>query len=443
MPLDITTSDAYTTPASTPDPYDSSPSNYTSSASLPSHIDLKALPHGLPILGPLTGYTSTNLALIIHRRFASTSQTISRGLSEDEMTAIAYHTAKGHAIASYGPSLGIAAAFYRIRATRAEFRWPLYGRLMSEEVGQGFWDGHSLRIGGREILKQFPASAKANMLHFLRGSAYVTLGLFIVSPGVAAYGATVSAVGELRDNRLAQVSQALRAVADREIKERRVKSGEMRNERIGQTTGQGSKDAGSVYRERMERMGEKSGGRGDDDDMSPTGGALMSDYGQDEEQGRLGGTGDMAGILSDGQMQASQVQAQPEPRTSPTGSRANTFQMEEVARQPQNFGEDFDDASPTGGSGAMDDGGGSAWERIRHQSASGSSSGSEPSLRRARGFRREQQEGSTTGDSFSFSSSEEERSYAKDEAQREFDERVEKERRGGDFSGSGGSGWRR
>ena len=359
------------------------------------------------------------------------------------MTAIAYHTAKGHAIASYGPTLGIAAAFYRIRATRAEFRWPLYGKLMSEEVGQGFWDGHSLRIGGREILKQAPTSVKANMLHFLRGSAYVTLGLFIVSPGVAAYGATVSAVGELRDQRLSQVSQGLRAVADREIKERNMKRGEMRNERIGQTTGQGSKDARSVYRERTERFGGKSGGRGDNDDMSPTGGAFMSDYGHDEEQGRLSGTGDMGGILSDGQMQAREVQAQPGPRTSPTGSRANTFQVEKVARQPQNFGEDFDDASPTGGSGAMDDGGGSAWERIRHQSASGSSSGSEPSLRRARGFRREQQEGSTTGDSFSFSSSEEERSYAKDEAQREFDERVEKERRGGEFSGSGGSGWRR
>lgn len=359
------------------------------------------------------------------------------------MTAVAYHTAKGHAIASYGPSLGIAAAFYRIRATRAEFRYPFYGTLISEEVGQGFWDGHSIRIGGKEVMKQFPTSAKASILHFVRGSAYVALGLFIVSPGVAAYGATVSAVGELRDQRLVHVTQDLRAVADREIKEMRVRRGEMRNERVGQTTGQGNNDAGSVYGERMQRLGGQSGRRDEDDDMSPTGGAFMSDYGQDEEQGRLSGTGDMGGMLSDRQKQLREVQAQPEPRESPTENRSSTFQMDKVARQPQNFGEDFDDASPTGGSGAMDGGGGSAWERIRQQSASGSPSGSEPSLISARGFRREQQDGSTTGDSFSFSSSEEERNYAKDEAQKEFDERVEKERRGGDFSGSGGSRWRR
>jgi len=445
MPLDTTTTDTYTSPSSTPHPYDSSPSTYSSPNSLPAHIDLAGLPHGLPILGPLTGYTTTNLAHIIQRRYADTSQMISRGLSETEMTAIAYHMSKGHAIASYGPSLGIGAALYRIRATRAEFRWPFYGKLMSEEVGQGFWDGHSLRIGGREVMKSIPASAKAGMLHFLRGTAYVAVGMFIVSPAVASYGATVSAVGELKDQRLVQLTQELKDVADMEMKERRVRREEMRNERIGQTTGQGSKDAGRVYRERRERLGGKGGGgTGGDDDMSPTGGAFMSDYGDDEEQGRLRGAGDMGGVLSDGQMQTREVQAQPEARRSPTENRASTFQMEKVARLPQNFGDDFDDASPTGESGAMaGGGGGSAWERIRQQNASGSSTGSEPSFRRAKSFRREQPEGSTTGDSFSFSNSEEERNYAKDEAQKEFDERVEKERRGGDFSGGGGSGWRR
>lgn len=191
---------------------------------------------------------------------------------------------------------------------------------------------------------------------------------------------------------------------------------------------------GTVFRERRERLEGKDGGKRDeDDDMSPTGGGIG--FGDDEQQGRLGGIGDMGGILSDGQMQQKEVQAQPEARRSPTENRASTFQIGKVARQPKNFGDDFDDASPTGGSGAGDAGGGSVWERIRQQSASGSSSVSEPSTRgRGRGVRSEQHEGSTSGDSFSFSSSEEERNYAKDEAQKEFDERVEKERRGGDFS---------
>jgi hypothetical protein len=51
---------------------------------------------------------------------------------------------------------------------------------------------------------------------------------------------------------------------------------------------------------------------------------------------------------------------------------------------------------------------------------------------------KEQREGATTGDSFAFSKTEEERTYAKEEAQKEFDARVERERRGGDFSKGGG-----
>ena len=54
---------------------------------------------------------------------------------------------------------------------------------------------------------------------------------------------------------------------------------------------------------------------------------------------------------------------------------------------------------------------------------------------------REQQEGSTLGDSFAFSRTEEERSYAKDEAQKQFDERVERERRGEDFGAKGSRRW--
>lgn len=42
------------------------------------------------------------------------------------------------------------------------------------------------------------------------------------------------------------------------------------------------------------------------------------------------------------------------------------------------------------------------------------------------------------GDSFTFSKTEEERNLAQIEAQKEFDARVEKERRGGDFSSGNG-----
>lgn len=453
---DSTPTSTYSTPNSTPDPYDSPADASPSANTYPiSRISTDNLPRGLPLLGPLTGYTPTHLQKVIHSRYHSLSDAVRRPLSEKERTAVSYHTAKGLAIASYGPSLGIAAAFYRIRATREEFRWPFYGKLLSEEAGKGFWDGEHIRIGGKEVLKNVPTNAKAALLHASRGTAYVALGMVFVPALVSAYGSTVSAVGELRDERTAQLTRDLRANANTELKERMERRGESRIEAVGRATGQGQRDAGSLFRERSEALqrGKQQKSR-DDDDMSPTGGLggmLDNDYGVDEEAGRLSGAGDMGGVLSDGQMRTREVQAQPKPGKSPTGSTASTFQIEKVERQPQNFAEDYDDASPTGGSGVGSDAGsGSVWERIRQQQGSGSASSSSSysssplsrSSTSTRAVERERREGSTTGDSFAFSSSEEERSYAKDEAQKEFDARIERERKGGDFSEGRGGRWR-
>ena len=316
---------------------------------------------------------------------------------------------------------------------------------MSEEAGTGFWDGVAMRVGEKEILQGVSTQSKATILHVLRGTAYVSLGILFVPMIVSAYGATVSAVGEIKDERLHAVTEELRMVANKEMRERRASM----QERRGDPTGQGKKSAGEVWRERRERLEGKSSPKSlpDDDDMSPTGGAMMDDGGVAEEQGRLSGAGEMGGVLSDTQMRTQEVRAQPEKGKSPTENRASTFQMEKVSRQPKTFDDDYDDASPTGGRGAMDDdgaggfGGGSVWERIRQQQASSGSSATTQSRGRRGGIRQEQQEGSTTGDSFSFSRSEEERNYAKDEAQREFDERVEKERRGGDFSSGSEKRW--
>lgn len=346
------------------------------------------------------------------------------------MIAIAYHTSKGHAIASYGPSVGVAFGAYRMWATKEGFRWPFYGNLKSEELGKGVWDGQALRIGGREILRNLSPAAKANLLHGLRGSAYASIGLLIVPMFVSAYGATVSAVGEIRDQRLEGVTRELRRLANMNLQGRKQGA-------VERSTGQGGKSMGDVWKERRERMGGDEG--------SPVGGV---DGGENEERARLEGKGDMVGVLGDGQMRVEEMRARPDAETvrgSPENI-ASTFQMEKAERQPRSFADDYDDASPTGGSGAggVGDGGGeggSVWERIRSQSANGTPSASSSTRGRRTTIRQEQQEGSNTGDSFSFSSSEEERSYAKDEAQKEFDERVEKERRGGEFSSGSDKRW--
>lgn len=377
------------------------------------------------------------------------TQTIQRPLTESEQTAISYYTAKGFAISSYGPTIGLSAGVYRTYATRAQFRWPMYGNILSEappegEVQKGFWDGQKMRAGGKEILQGVSSQAKANILHVSRGLAYCLIGWYFAPLFVSSYAATVSAVGEIRDPRLQETNKRVREAVVRDQMQRKEKSGDIVKQADARREGR----MPNLPRERDQGRGRRGAGA-EVDDASPTGGAMMDmglDMGIDEEQGRLSGAGDMGGVLSDGQMRTAEAKARPQPGQSSVSNRAATFQMEKVERQPKDFGSDFDDASPTGGSGATDGGDGSrgsVWERIRQQSASepeGSGTGRGRGMRGG-GVQREQQEGSTAGDSFSFSSSDEERSYAKAEAQREFDERVEKERKGEDFSREGRRRW--
>ena len=437
MPLDMTSTDTYDTPESTPDPYATSSSSPTTNYGLPSYIDLSALPSGLPILGPLTGYTAGTKAATIHSLNASMSKAAHRPLTDSEQAALAYHAAKNFSINSWAPTLSIGAGVYRTYATRAVFRWPFYGRLISTapsaegEAPKGFWDGEKMRVGGREILQGLSSQAKANILHVLRGSAYCLISLFVGGMAVGTYAATVSGVGQLRDPRLQDLNRRIKEATVREQRQEMGKAAEAAK----QTE---ARRMPNVPRERDQGRGRR-GGAAEVDDASPTGGAgMMMDIGIDDEQERLSGAADMGGVLSDGQMRTAEAKARPRPNRSPTSNRTPTYQMETVERQPKDFASDFDDASPTGGSGAMDGGadgsGGSVWERIRQQSASEPSSVPTTST----GSRR-REEGS--GDSFSFSSSDEERSFAKSGAQREFDERVEKERRGGDFGSAGGRRW--
>jgi hypothetical protein len=114
----------------------------------------------------------------------------------------------------------------------------------------------------------------------------------------------------------------------------------------------------------------------------------------------------------------------------------------------------FDEDSPTGGQGmvtsmsrspAPPQPPGSAWERIRSGQTPNPKQRPSPSQHNQQSMRaskvRRQSEGSggaTADDGFTASASQESRRYSREEAQREFDAKLERERRGGDFaSGSG------
>jgi len=402
---------------------DSDPYSPSSSATR-YEIDAARLPRPAPIVGPLFGYTNARLAQAINARIAGAAHVLGRAPTPDEAAALAYWRAKALATASWGRPLGVAAGCYRAYQTAGSFRFPFL--TPDKETFNPDSFGYGVRLQG----------ARARFLwHVLRGSSYALVGSWVAGLLVGTYAATVSAVGEHQDPRLQDYIKAV-------LEKTRQTAARQRGEAVGHVgdpTGQGRRSASELYRESTKTVGADDDSVAGEDDASPSAGSMADayGYGSTAEEGK-------SLAMSDGQMRNQEVRQQASARRSPTGNTASTFGVEEVERQPRSFDDDHDDTSPAGGEGAsMDSGssGGSVWERIRKQAGSSPSSSGRGSFGRGDrrgGVQQGQRQGSTDGDGFAFSSSEEDRQLAKDEAQKAFDERIERERRGGDFSGSDG-----
>ncbi|KAI9821976.1 MAG: hypothetical protein M1827_002558 [Pycnora praestabilis] len=405
MALDeATTSDSFpsdSSPTSDTDPYSSSPQTDMND------IDIRSLPGPLPILGPIWGYSQQYMVSSIHRRILGASSILGRPVNKDEATALAFYTAKSLSIASWGNPLGTMGGWYQAYQTAGKYRFPF---VTPPET-----------FNPNQFTKLVQGRNAQICWHLLRGSIYGSFGSIVGGLLITTYAATVAAVGEQQDPRLKEMINALKLKA-REMG----KNGLPARQTVGQRrdpTGQGETSTSDLWKNHRQTMG---------DDASPLGGSDGDVLNQDNR--KLGPRGD--GMLSDSQIKTQEVQQQPRPERNPTPDRTSTFSMDKVATQPRTF--DEDDASPTTGSGSMDAGssGGSAWERIRRE-ASGSSTpvgrGSSRPGNRMRGTEQDQGEAPTSSDSFSFSDSEEDRRLVREEAQRKFDERVERERRGGNF----------
>ena len=238
----------------------------------------------------------------------------------------------------------------------------------------------------------------------------------------ASYGASVGVVGQMRDERLKALVES---IVDRARGEQAIRTGQQPKKDI--IYGQGSRDAGELWRDHRKSLEEVGGG----DDMSPT-----ADDGVD------------LGFATDGEMSSGGPIEDGERRrkgsawTRAAAANANKKTAPPPPPRTDDFYDAQDDASPsaenmTDASDAGRPAGESAWERLRREASSNTSDPSRSGARRStrmtqRPPREEQPAG---GDSFSFSTVDQDRSLAKEEAQRVFDERLEKERRGGDFGG--------
>jgi hypothetical protein len=400
-----TSSDAFadSAPTSDADPYsDSQPGG-----SMNYHIDATKFPQPIPIVGRLLGYNEEFYSKSIQLRLKTISEVLERPPTQEEANAVAYYTTKSISIYSYGAPIGFAAGMWRAYESRSTFRFPFYQPNLEKFTPDRF-------PPGLDLIKGLRARA---CWHSARASIYSTLGMMFSQIVFVSYAATTSAVGELTDKRLKALTTAIQA---RGQKQRGALPGMQ-----GTKLPSGGASAGTQY-------DGKDGAS--QDDASPTGG-IFGEENTTEGPGTFGG-----GIGGSTQSQGQWA------------GRAAALPAQQSSEEPEARPFDaWDDASPTGGQGIAESippaPQGSAWDRVRRgergapnpsKSGGRSQSNQSPWTRQQNEIRKEQKDGSTTGDSFAFSKTEEERAYAKDEAQKEFDARVEGERRGGDFSKGGG-----
>ncbi|KAL8935445.1 MAG: hypothetical protein Q9211_004699 [Gyalolechia sp. 1 TL-2023] len=394
------------------DPYGNDPQSSTTYTT----VDRTQLPKPFPIFGRLFGFTEATMSALTARRLQSQSSLLGRSLTLQESQAITYHSYRNMAIQSYGLPMAFGFGVYRAYKTRENYRFPFYGPL---KTANGWWDGERIRIMGTDVL-QGPIARR--LLHIGRGSTYIIFALLIGGGLVTSYSTTVTLVGEMRDPRLKDIQQTRMDRGKRLMKEAAAE------QQPKDPMGQGNTNAGDLWKQHRGHIGAQ------DDDASPSAG--LGYYGGHGETD--GGTD--IGLLSDTQIRTQESRQQASSRETRTENRASTFQIGKVERQPVVFGDGFDDASPTARSGTEDSQSGSAWDRIR-RNAQKQGPGAEDGSRGWDSIRKEQQVGSTTGDSFTFSSADQERQLAKDEAQKEFDARVERERQGGSFNENRARKW--
>lgn len=185
----------------------------------------------------------------------------------------------------------------------------------------------------------------------------------------------------------------------------------------------------------------------DDDDMSPTGGGIgFVDDDDDDLSESQNSPGD-TGLFKEVKGVSARTRTKSLPKSMNNDERHSESQFGKPSGQETISEDTYNSASPISGAELDSSATPTAWEQIRQQNMSGSSesTGSQRWAEKQSQARRKQ-DGS---DDFMFSSEEQEKSYARNEAQKQFDERVERERRGGDFADGGGSdegrasGWQR
>ena len=379
------------------------------------NLNLSTLPRANFIGATLFGWTEALLRQMIAHKASATAQRLRRMPTQDEFNAIAYHTAKAQAVASYGVPIGVLAGAYRCYETRENYKFPFVKPPES-------FNPHAVVLGGRTWL----TGDRARIFwHALRFTAYGICGGWFVGLCFTAYAASVMTVGELTDPRLKELNDVIREAA----KARSEQRGVTQPKQVG-ITGQGDTSAGELWKRHRTSIGAQDT---QTDDASPSAGQQETEFAQSmavEERlyGNNAGSREMGGASGN---QAVDRTPPPPPKQTSRSRAAARAKANDSNSEPSpagGFYDNYDDASPTAmdappATSADSTSGGSTWERIRREAAA-----TEPGAR-SRRRRKPPQPANQRGDSAGADD--------REQAQREFDAQLERERQGGSFGGGG------
>lgn len=431
---EVANSDGFGEPQSSTDP--SEPFATQAPSDVEINIDLSTLPQPFPIIGALAGYGKVARAQRLHKSLQQAQSLLQRPLNQDEALAIAQTYSQVMRTSSWGDAFGLAAGGYQCYRTSGTFRFP-------------FWSPNLEKFTPDKLGPLRGPQARMAW-HACRALPYAAMGMFVGDLFFRNYATMQAALGMRKDERLVDFNKALERMMQKKIED--VGERRMRNRPYPEAQ---QREREGLSRTSPAPPRTRGSGSDDYDDMSPTGGAFVDSYGDKAD----------TGLLSDTQMRANEAQRHDSAsydsryqrqmqKESTGGFDARDERQPSPQQRNENRGDSFDlgtssssstngpqqgnlppwaqnrNASSPSTSSSPARPSGSAWDRLRQQ-AQGSGSDNSP-YPRTQG---EQRQGATGGDSFSFSSSDEERQLAKSEAQKDFDRRVERERQGRDFDG--------
>ncbi|KAL2132930.1 hypothetical protein VTI74DRAFT_3151 [Chaetomium olivicolor] len=342
-------------------------------------VPFETLPQ-MPAFAPFFLYTTAWQKGVVALALAQLSIGIGRVLTPAEADAVAYHQAKFCSRAAWAPPAVLATTFFFLRRGRQTWRFPFYTPKPAS------FNPSVFPSSTRPI---FTGASAERVWRTLRFGAYFTICQFVVKGAIHGYAKTSSAVGMLRDERLKDVNATFRREAQQ------IRQHHQQHRQHGLPP------------------------------QSPVSQTASPQEAPESQTVRTGAFGDRPEKQQQPQRSAQWTQQAPEPQ-------AGTPQDDDSFL--------FDDASPVAPAQrqeprrpvpASNTGEGSAWDRIRQRAKA-----EEGAQWNQGGQQSEQSQGQGQQKTeYTFSSTEQEKAYAREQAQKEFDAMLERERRGTGESG--------